>query len=280
MKKTKTATTKSYTKQRRGSPNGEPLFSFKRSQTVSKNRKEKRQHRNANNAAMQQAKHFELKYITPLTPNQKKVFDMYYSGKNLICHGYAGTGKTFISLYLALNEILSGKSVYDKIVIVRSVVPSRDMGFLPGNIKEKIKVYEEPYKEICDDLFDRGDGYDILKLKNIVQFTTTSFLRGLTFKNAIVIIDEAQNLIFSELYTTLTRMGDTSRLVMCGDFRQTDLKKHESNNSIGHIMNIMRRMDNVATIEFEENDIVRSKFVKDFIVKSAQYQETLLTPIL
>jgi phosphate starvation-inducible protein PhoH len=244
-----------------------------------KNRKQTRQEKYGCGNGDIQKNHFELRHVSPLTPNQQKTFDSYKMGMNIVCHGLAGTGKTFISLYLALEEILSGNSKYDKIVIVRSVVPSRDMGFLPGSAAEKAKVYEEPYREICDDLFGRGDGYDILKMKGLVQFTTTSFLRGITFKNAIVIIDEAQNLIWSELYTTLTRMGDTSRLILCGDFRQTDLKKHESNNSLIHIMNVLKKMKSINFVEFLEADIVRSAFVKEFIIQSTEYQDSLGYPL-
>jgi phosphate starvation-inducible protein PhoH len=240
-----------------------------------KNRKQVRQEKFGCGESSNQKSHFQLRHVAPLTPNQEITFRAYHSNQNIVCHGYAGTGKTYISLYLALNEVLSGKSVYEKIVIIRSVVPSRDMGFLPGSMAEKARVYEEPYKEICDDLFGRGDGYDVLKLKGLIQFTTTSFLRGVTFKNAIVIIDEAQNLNFGELYTTLTRMGDTSRLILCGDFRQTDLRKHEANNSLVHMMNVLKKMSNVCFVEFCENDIVRSDFVKEFIIKSTEYQDDL-----
>lgn len=222
---------------------------------------------------------FDLRNVTPLTPNQQKMFSAYRNGQNIVGHGFAGTGKTFISLYLALEEILGGSTLYDKVIIVRSVVPSREMGYLPGSIKEKTKVYEEPYKEICDDLFGRGDAYDILKMRGVIQFTTTSFLRGITFNNAIVLVDEAQNLAYSELYTTLTRLGDTSRLLVCGDFRQTDLKKYESNNSLIHMMNILKKMNSVQFIEFEKNDIVRSNFVREFIIKSTEYQDTLEYPL-
>lgn len=237
--------------------------------------KKKKQHHHQHTNEVAAKNRFELRTVNPLTANQQKTFNSYNEGKNLVLHGYAGTGKTFISMYLALDEILSGSTMYDKVIVIRSVVPSRDMGFLPGSAKDKARVYEEPYKEIADDLFGRGDAYDILKLRNTIQFTTTSFLRGLTFNNAIVIIDEAQNLLFSELYTTITRLGATSKLILCGDFRQTDLKKHESNNSLGHMMNILRKMNSVRFIEFEKSDIVRSDFVKEFIIKSTEYQDAV-----
>jgi len=216
--------------------------------------------------------HFELRKITPLTPNQEKTFNAYNQGYNLILHGYAGTGKSYISLYLALKEILSGSQIYDKIVIVRSVVPSRDIGFLPGSIKDKIKVYEEPYKEICDNLFGRGDGYDVLKMKGLIEFTTTSFLRGTTFNNAIVIVDELQNMTFPELDTVMTRMGEKSKVMFCGDFRQTDLTKEAEKSGIKHFINITKKMSRFEYVEFEKQDIVRSGLVKDYIIKRTEME--------
>lgn len=146
----------------------------------------------------QEKQHFALRSILPITQNQKKTFEIYNeTDKNLVLHGVAGTGKTFISIYLALNDIIN-EMKYKQLIIVRSVVPSRDIGFLPGSASEKSKIYEEPYKTICDDLFGRGDGYEILKMKHIVKFTTTSFLRGMTFDNSIILVDEIQNLRISE----------------------------------------------------------------------------------
>lgn len=235
-----------------------------------KNRKQSRQEKYGGQDT--QKTHFQLRHVSPLTPNQESTFRSYHHGNNIVCHGFAGTGKTYVSMFLALNEVLSGQSVYEKIVIIRSVVPSRDMGFLPGSMAEKARVYEEPYKEICDDLFGEkgGKSYDILKMKGLIEFTTTSFLRGITFRNAIVIIDEAQNLSWGELYTTLTRMGDTSRFIMCGDFRQTDLARNES--GLPEFLKILRSMQNMKFIDFGKDDIVRSSFVKELIIKCSDYQ--------
>jgi predicted ribonuclease YlaK len=210
--------------------------------------------------------HFELSKIYPLTLNQQKVFDAYEDGKNLVLSGSAGTGKTFVSLYLALNQILNSPQLYDKIIIIRSTVPSRDMGFLPGSAKEKIAVYEEPYSEICDNLFGRGDGYEVLKTKGIVHFTSTSYLRGLTLNNAIVILDEAQNLEAHEINTVMTRLGDNSRIIICGDFKQTDLVGKYQREGITELIRITHEIESFGHIEFGIDDIVRSGVVKEYLL--------------
>ena len=217
----------------------------------------------------QQQNHFSLRTISPLTLNQSSTFKAFEQGKHLLLHGVAGTGKTYISLYLALNEVLN-KSRYKHIVVIRSVVPSRDMGFLPGSAKEKARVYEEPYKMICDDLFGRGDGYDILKMKRMLDFTTTSFLRGVTFNDAIIIVDECQNMIQQELDTVMTRVGNNCRIVFCGDFRQTDLAKHEDRRGLLTFMNILDKMSCFEKIEFGKEDIVRSALVKSYIISKLE----------
>jgi phosphate starvation-inducible protein PhoH len=250
-----------------GRASGSPSSVFKGA-FMSKNKSKNRPN---NNQQQQKApQHFELKQIKPLTSNQEKTFTAYRNGFHLMLHGFAGTGKTFCALYLALQEVLKENSQYDKIIIIRSVVPSRDMGFLPGNMREKAAVYEEPYREICDTLFGRGDGYEILKMKGLVQFTTTSFLRGITFNRAIVILDESQNLSFQECDTVLTRMGDISRLLVCGDFRQTDLNKPHEKEGITQLMRITQRINSFQHIEFEKEDIVRSGLVRDYILKKSE----------
>ena len=217
----------------------------------------------------QQQNHFSLRTISALTLNQSSTFKAFEQGKHLLLHGVAGTGKTYISLYLALNEVLN-KSRYKQVVIIRSVVPSRDMGFLPGTAKDKARVYEDPYKMICDDLFSRGDGYEILKTKRLVDFNTTSFLRGITFNDAIIIVDECQNMIGQELDTVMTRVGNNCRIVFCGDFRQTDLAKHEEKRGLLTFMNILDKMYCFENIEFGKEDIVRSALVKSYIISKLE----------
>jgi len=216
-----------------------------------------------------QHNHFELRHIQPLTINQERVFDAYYAGQNLMLHGYAGTGKTFLSSFLALKDVLTGDT-YKKVVIIRSVVPSRDMGFLPGTEKQKAEVYEQPYQEICDDLFGRGDGWKILKLKGFVEFTTTSFLRGTTFNDSIIIVDECNNMTFQETDTVMTRIGNNSRIIFCGDYRQSDLHKPHEKTGIRELMGITRRMPSFDHIEFNIEDIVRSGVVKEYIIQKTE----------
>jgi phosphate starvation-inducible protein PhoH and related proteins len=198
-----------------------------------------------------------LTEIEPLTRNQVKAFD---STKHLILHGLAGTGKTFISSYLAFDDMAKGS--FEKLVIIRSAVPTRDIGFLPGTEKEKSSVYEEPYKDIANEIFGRGDAYGILKQKSLVEFMTTSFIRGITLKHAVILIDECQNMSFHELDSIITRMGQGCRVIFCGDFRQADLKQ----NGMQDFMQILKRMGEFDFIEFEIEDIVRSEFVKNYII--------------
>lgn len=213
----------------------------------------------------------QLKSIQARTKNQKKTFELYDSGNHMLLQGVAGTGKTFISLYLALEEILGNYSNKQKLVIVRSVVPTRDMGFLPGNQKEKQKAYELPYYNICSELFGRGDAYDYLKGRNVVEFISTSFIRGITLSDSIVIVDECQNLTFHELDSIITRVGDNCRIIFCGDFRQSDLERDSEKKGLIDFIKIVRGIDGFSSVQFEEDDIVRSKLVKDYIISKLEY---------
>lgn len=217
--------------------------------------------------------HFKLRQIKPLTTTQEEVFQEFFQNQNLVLHGVAGTGKTFVSLYLALNEILRASASYDKIIILRSVVPSRDIGFLPGSLKEKTEIYEEPYKIICNELFQRGDGYDNLRQKHVIEFCVTSFLRGLTFNNCIIIVDEMQNMSYQELTTIITRVGDNCRIVFCGDYEQTDLHKEKEREGLKHFINIIKEMNEFTFIQFNYHDIVRSPLVKNFIIAESEYKK-------
>ena len=207
-----------------------------------------------------------IKHIQPLTHNQTKTFESFSKDKNLLLHGSAGTGKSFISLYLSLLEVMEGHGDQNKVVILRSVVPTRDMGFLPGSAKDKAKVYEAPYYSICNELFGRGDAYEILKTKGIVDFQTTSFIRGTTFSDCIVVVDEMQNMTYQELDSVITRIGDNCKIIFSGDFKQTDLLKDAERNGLLNFMKILKHMNLFDCIEFTKEDIVRSKLVKSYII--------------
>ena len=203
-----------------------------------------------------------LQEIEPLTQNQLIAFE---SEKNLVLHGVAGTGKTYISLYLALDDMTKGK--YQQTVLIRSAVSTRDMGFLPGTEKEKAAVYEEPYKDICIELFQRGDAYELLKKQGLVHFMTTSFLRGVTLKNSVIIIDECQNMSFHELDSIITRIGEGCRVIFCGDFKQTDFtEKSRERSGLPAFLRILKAMNAFDMIDFTVKDIVRSAFVKQYIM--------------
>lgn len=203
--------------------------------------------------------------IEPVTNNQAVAFQ---SDKHLVLHGLAGTGKTFISLFFAFEEIES--RLKDKVIIIRSAVPTRDIGFLPGNLAEKASVYEEPYKDICSILFDRGDAYELLRKSNICEFMTTSFTRGITLRNAVVIVDECQNMSFHELDSIITRLGHNCRIIFCGDFRQADLKNNTK--ALEDFMSVLEAMEDAegyklfTTIDFGVEDIVRDEFVKSYLI--------------
>lgn len=233
-------------------------------------RKEKRilrQNQKNENVNIKEKLNFTLRHIDPLTENQKLSFQAYAQNKNLMLHGIAGTGKSFISLYLALNQVLNEDSPFKKVVIVRSVVPTRDMGFLPGNSKEKAKVYEAPYYAICTELFGRGDSYDYLKNKGVVEFISTSFIRGITLNDCIIIVDEIANCTLHELDSVITRVGKNCKIIFCGDFRQSDFTKEHEKNGLHDFMRIIQRMRSFVFVDFNEQDIVRSAMVKDYIIQ-------------
>lgn len=231
-----------------------------------KSKKERLEDANRNNL-----KNFKLKEIKALTVNQALTFDAYFDGKNLLLHGSAGTGKTFISLFLALSDILSGKSKQSKITLVRSAVPTRDVGFLPGTLAEKIAIYEAPYKAVVNELFGRADAYDILKQKEVIEFMSTSFIRGLSIHNSIIIIDEATNLNFHELDSIITRIGKNSRIIFCGDMEQSDIQKNSEKDDIEEFLDIIEKMESFARIDFKEVDIVRSGLVKEYLLTKNRY---------
>jgi predicted ribonuclease YlaK len=208
----------------------------------------------------------DLGTFDALTDNQQVTFDEYAKDKSLLLHGVAGTGKTFLGMLLGLEDVLDPSIVYSQLCIVRSVVPTRDIGYLKGTDEEKIAIYELPYRSICKELFSSETAYDALKQQGNVQFISTSFIRGLTYDNAIILVDEMQNLNFHELDSIITRPGKNSKVILCGDYTQTDLAKSSDKDGIKTFMRILNRMNEFSTVEFGVDDIVRSDFVKSYII--------------
>ena len=213
-----------------------------------------------------------LRDIEPLTDNQKVLFDAYDAGKNVVAYGAAGTGKTFITLYNALCDVLDPSTPYEKIYLVRSLVATREIGFLPGDHEDKSSLYQIPYKNTVKYMFEMPTDSDFemlygnLKTQGTISFWSTSFIRGTTLDNAIVIVDEFQNLNYHELDSIITRVGENTKIMFCGDATQSDLTKQNERNGIADFMKILRVMPSVDLVEFGVDDIVRSGLCKEYLL--------------
>ena len=210
--------------------------------------------------------------IEPLTDNQQRLFDQYADGKHIVAYGTAGTGKTFITLFNAMQDVLDETTPYERIYLVRSLVSTREIGFLPGDHEDKADIYQIPYKNMVKYMFQMPSDADFemlygnLKSQESIKFWSTSFLRGTTLDNAIVIVDEFQNLNFHELDSIITRVGENTKICFCGDSRQSDLQKDREKNGIIDFLSILRKMESFDIIEFGVDDIVRSGLVKEYII--------------
>ena len=210
--------------------------------------------------------------IEPITDNQKRLFESYKEGKHIVAYGTAGTGKTFVTLYNALKQVLDETTPYERIYLVRSLVSTREIGFLPGDHEDKADIYQIPYKNMVKYMFQMPSDADFemlygnLKAQESIKFWSTSFIRGTTLDNSIVIVDEFQNLNFHELDSIITRIGENSKIMFCGDSSQTDLIKTNDRNGIVDFMNVLRKMPSFDIIEFGIDDIVRSGLVKEYII--------------
>lgn len=214
-------------------------------------------------------KHFsihDLRTIKPLTATQHSMFESYFQGNHILAHGTPGTGKSFISLFLGLSDLLDKRSGADKIIIVRSAVSTRDIGALPGEIEEKLAPYEAPYVDIVNNLLGKYDAYNTMKSLGCIEFVPTSFIRGLTWDNAIIIIDEIQNMNFHEINSVITRTGENSRIIACGDVAQNDLFNIKNDQSgLPKLIDVVRKSNVFDEMIFTRHDIVRSNFVKKWI---------------
>ena len=217
----------------------------------------------------------DLKTFQPLTENQRLFFEAYKKQEYFVAlHGVAGTGKTFCALYKALEEVMDKSNPFTQIIVVRSAVQSREIGHLPGDVSEKMEIYQQPYRQICETLFGRKDSWDRLEEQGYIEFISTSFIRGMSFDDAIIIVDEMQNMTFEEIDTVMTRVGYRSKIVWCGDYRQTDLNKKKNDVSgILKFFDIAYHMNSFTRIEFTVDDIVRSSLVKDYILAKLRYDD-------
>jgi len=214
----------------------------------------------------------DLKNIKALTPGQEDMIHAWHNDLHLCAYGSAGTGKTFLAIYLALQEILDGRFYCDHLIIVRSNVPTREVGFLPGTLEEKMSAYELPYMDICEELVGRPSTYEDMKRAGLITFMPTSFLRGVTWHNAVVIVDECENMNMSEINTIMTRMGENSRMIICGDLIQTDLPKAGKDmTGMKNMLEIIGNMRHFGCTAFTHTDIVRSNFVSKWIVASEEF---------
>jgi predicted ribonuclease YlaK len=217
-----------------------------------------------------------LTTIKPVTDSQKNVFESWKKDKNQFLFGCAGTGKTFISLYLALQEVLNPETPFDRVIVVRSLIPTREIGFLPGDEEDKAALYQVPYSNMMQFMFEQPNEqafsmlYERLKSQGSFFFLSTSFLRGLTFDNSIIIVDECQNLNFHELDTIITRVGQNSKIFFCGDFGQSDLTKLNEKNGLMDFLQILQNMDEFDCTEFNIGDIVRSGFVRNYLIQKTK----------
>lgn len=214
----------------------------------------------------------DLLTFDPLTEQQSVARQEWKDGHHLVLNGAAGTGKTFTALYLALQEVLDKSTPWEKIVLVRSVVPTRDIGFLPGTQEEKLLPFISPYISICDDLFDTSGAYHQLVEQKAIEFFSTSYIRGTTFDNAIIIVDEMQNLTFHELDSVVTRVGLDTRIIFSGDYYQSDFVKLGDKNGINEFLKIIEVMKDFSIVEFGWQDIIRSDFVRDYIMTKEMFQ--------
>lgn len=210
----------------------------------------------------------DLKTFQPLTENQKKFFDAYKRGDYFIgLFGSPGVGKTFLALLKGIEEVLDKGNSFDKIVVVRSAVQVRDQGFVPGDLQEKMQIYEQPYKEICQTLFNRGDAWDRLKEQGYARFISTTAIRGISIDDAVIIVDECQSMTWHELSSVITRTGYRSKIIFVGDLKQNDLVKSKNDVSgLRDFLSVAELMDEFTRIDFTPDDIVRSSLVKSFIV--------------
>ena len=215
--------------------------------------------------------------IEAIGPAQTEAFAKYKENKNLFLTGSAGTGKTFVLLYLAFADVFDDESPYDKVILIRSLLPSRDAGFHSGSLEEKANYYQAPYRQLVKFLFEMQSKdefaalWDLLIEQESVEFQTTSFLRGQTFDNAIIICDEAQNLNFAELDTVMCRVGQNTKIMFSGDEAQTAFINNDDKEGMYNFQGILGEMEECEVIKFGIGDILRSGLCRSYLIAKEQF---------
>lgn len=243
-------------------------------------KKSSKQQEPITNSQPQLRKQFHQKDLIkyqPITKTQEKLFETFeeFPNKSMFLYGSPGTGKTFLATYLALQQILDNTTGFDKILYIRNPVQTgENIGFTPGTPEEKISLYEQPYASIFEEMFGWENSWQNCKKLGIVEFCIPNFLRGTTFKNTIVIVDECQSMSFHTINTIVTRIGQDSKIILCGDESQNDLignkyKNYEISSGFNKTLNIVKKItQHFSIIEFKTNDVIRSELVKDWIINS------------
>lgn len=211
--------------------------------------------------------------IKSKSENQQKLIDAYYENDMIFAVGPAGTGKTYLSIALAVKALK--EKTAKKIILSRPAVEAGEkLGFLPGDIKDKIDPYLQPLYDALEDMLPGVKLQDMME-KRIIQICPLAFMRGRTLSDAIVILDEAQNTTPAQLRMFLTRMGWNTKMIITGDLTQVDLPK-QSKCGLREALSILKNTEGIAMIYFNQKDIVRHKLVTRIVNAYDAYDKATL----
>lgn len=210
------------------------------------------------------------KPIKSRSANQQKLIDEYEKKDMIFAVGPAGTGKTYLSIALAVKS-LKEKSI-KKIILSRPAVEAGEkLGFLPGDMKEKIDPYLQPLYDALEDMIPQVKLQDMME-KNIIQIAPLAFMRGRTLNDAVVILDEAQNTTPAQIRMFLTRMGWNTKMIITGDVTQIDLPRGQKSGLID-AMNILKNIEEISFVNLTGKDIVRHKLVTKIVSAYDKYDK-------